>query len=162
MSCWLGGVRETNKHDRLLISLGFPPVIEGKSLLLMMPYTSDPGGSRLDPSWKPPPWGLAFLIPEGTIQAAGEEKEPVSYLAVTPMRHNNNDRHDKMSLKVTRSFLSIQGLQTTSFLLRILKNLNNSPTDRQAFIQPAAGYAVTCCDSQQISVFRSLGNTSQG
>lgn len=65
------GIQEATKTlqaiDAIGVSFGFLLVVEGKSLLLMIPYTSDTEGSKLDPTWKLPPRGLAFLIPEGTI-----------------------------------------------------------------------------------------------
>lgn len=67
------------------------PGIEGKSLLLQMPLTSDvgPGECELDLTWKPPPWRLAALVPEGDIQATKRRKKAIILLSCEAYKPQN-------------------------------------------------------------------------
>lgn len=52
--------------------------MESKSSLLKTSYTLDidPEATDLELTRKPPPRGLAFMLPEGTIQASKRGKQP--------------------------------------------------------------------------------------
>lgn len=46
------------------------------------------GGTGLEMTWKPPPWGLTFMLSEGATQAAKEENNHCSYPAIKPKNHD--------------------------------------------------------------------------
>lgn len=65
------------------------PELEGKTLLLMTPHTSDTElrGIELKLTWKPSPWGLVLIVKESAMPAANGEKQ--SYPAMSHMIHND-------------------------------------------------------------------------
>jgi hypothetical protein len=65
---------------QIAVAFGCPPEMQDTFLLLKTLCISDtePREPELDLTWiLPPPWGLAFMVPEGIIQSCKREKQPI-------------------------------------------------------------------------------------
>lgn len=88
------GVPQTPKTTQAInIAVGYPLELYGEILSIRTSYTSSKRYRKVNLvlTWKLPPCRLAFMEPEGTWKAGGEEKPPEIVPAVTySVSYSNN------------------------------------------------------------------------
>lgn len=78
LSCWSVLSKRPPKHTAYFYCPWLPPEVEGEFLLLKTPRISDMGpDTEKVLTWKPSPWGQAFMVLEGIMQASEGGKSPI-------------------------------------------------------------------------------------
>lgn len=129
------------KYYRLLLL----PLLISKQLKTppKTPWFSDtwPKGPKLHLMWKPPPWGLAFMVSEGTSSCLREGSHQQSYQEMMPM-NNNHDQHGKVTLMITGGTNS--WANTRDICCGILLKIFKEAPPMKSQTRPGQGWHQTC------------------